>query len=200
MSSLRPRWMSSTRPGEPIDQPQLPAVATQPGLEDAARPDHFLGVCQVVARLFDLTTPAIAIFGEKDYQQLLVIRAVVRQMQSDEPDRWRSLRIESQPTMREDDGLALSSRNVYLNEDERRRALGVSKALQRAQTARSPADAESRMRDVLEQHNLVIDYAVARDAMTLLPAPDFSQPVRLLIAARCGSTRLIDNAAYTGAG
>ena len=183
----------------PVDQPRPPAVATEPRLEDAVRPDHFAGVCQVVARLFDLTNPAIAIFGEKDYQQLLVIRALVSQMRIDAPDRWRDLRIEAAPTIREDDGLALSSRNEYLDADERRRAIGLSKALQGAQAATTPADAERRMHSVLHDHNLFIDYAVARDATTLLPVDNFSEPVRLLIAARCGATRLIDNAAFTGA-
>ena len=99
-----------------IPVPPLPLVATNPQLEDACRPGHFAGVCQVVARLFDLVKPSVALFGEKDYQQLLVIQAMVQQ----HADRWPGLGIESCPTVREPDGLALSSRNANLSSDDRR--------------------------------------------------------------------------------
>lgn len=175
-----------------ITVPPLPPVATQPKLEDAHRPDHFAGVCQVVARLFDLTQPAVAIFGEKDYQQLQVICAMVKHQQSD-ARRWLGLQIEAASTVREQDGLALSSRNAYLGPDERRRAIGLFRAMQDAQAAQTPADAERIMLEVLADHQLDTHYAVARDANTLMPIEDYSQPARLLIAARCGNTRLIDN-------
>jgi pantoate--beta-alanine ligase len=182
-------------PDGEVPVPPLPAVATGPQLEDAKRPTHFAGVCQVVARLFDLVRPSIAVFGEKDYQQLLVITDMVRA----EGDRWGGLHIVGHPTVREADGLALSSRNRYLAADERDRALGLSRALQAAQASAAagpgPAEAERSMHEVLAAHALDVDYAVVRDARTLLPITAWSAPARALIAARLGTVRLIDNAA-----
>ncbi len=178
-------------PAEVIAVPSLPAVATEPQLEDAHRPEHFAGVCQVVARLFDITRPSVAIFGEKDYQQLQVIRAMTERPinAGQQPD----VQIESVRTVREPDGLAMSSRNAYLSDDQRQRALGIFRAMHAAMAASAPADAERIMLDILEDHLLAADYAVARDACTLMPIEDFARPARLLIAARCGNTRLIDN-------
>jgi pantoate--beta-alanine ligase len=179
-------------PGGGVPVPALPAVATEPKLEDAERPTHFAGVCQVVARLFDLVRPSVAVFGEKDYQQLLVITDLVRR----EGDRWGGLRIVGHPTVREADGLALSSRNRYLAPGERERALGLSRALQAAMAAgRDPASAEQAMQAVLAEHALEVDYAVVRDARTLMPITTWDGPARALIAARLGAVRLIDNAA-----
>ena len=179
--------------GDPIPVPSLPALATQPRLEDAQRPTHFAGVCQVVARLFDLVQPRTAIFGEKDYQQLLVIKAMVAQ----EGDRWPDLRIIAHPTVREPDGLAMSSRNAYLKPRERDRALGLFRALQAAQRKTADADSiESRermMSQALHEHELAIDYAVVRDSETLMPIRSFSSPARALIAVRLGAVRLSDN-------
>ena len=180
-------------PEESIPVPPLPAVATQPALEDACRPHHFAGVCQVVARLFDLVHPHWAIFGEKDYQQLLVIRAMVAQ----EQNRWPNLNIIAQPTVREPDGLALSSRNINLSPQERPRALGLIHALLAAQQSTSPQTAEQAMRRILAEHDLKIDYAVVRDSSTLTPITRFSRPARALIAARLGAVRLIDNISLT---
>ena len=104
----------------------LPAVAREPGLEDACRPGHFNGVCQVVARLFDLTRPALAVFGEKDFQQLRVLT----QMAAESGGRWGALRVEPGATVREPDGLAMSSRNRYLRPEQRDQALGLVRALQ----------------------------------------------------------------------
>jgi len=171
--------------------PALPPVATRPQLEDAARPGHFAGVCQVVARLFDLVPASVAVFGEKDWQQLQVIRAVVAQ----EAPRWPSLRIVGHPTVRERDGLALSSRNRYLRPEQREQALGLSRALQVAASAQRPETAERLMRSMLEEHGLSIDYAVIRDAATLEPVTGFERATRALIAARLEQVRLIDNAA-----
>ena len=173
-----------------VQVPELPAVATQPGLEDALRPGHFAGVCQVVARLFDLVQPSHAVFGEKDYQQLRVINAMVQQ----EGSRWPGLVIVPHPTVREADGLAMSSRNVYLKPHERDRALGLSRALKAAAMTTTPKDAEAAMVAMLESHGLVIDYAVVRDADSLMPNQTLQRPARALIAARLASVRLIDNA------
>jgi len=183
-------------PGAPPPPPlPLPDVAVKPGLEEVHRPGHFAGVCQVVARLFDLVTPRWAIFGEKDYQQLLVIRAMVEHVAAAEPDRWPSLQVISHPTIREPDGLAMSSRNEYLSPEDRQRALGLSRALATASNEPSPRAAESAMQHVLEAHELSIDYAAVRDVHALMPIKSFDRPARALIAVRVGSVRLIDNAA-----
>ena len=176
-------------PGEETLVPPLPAVATQPGLEDAFRPTHFAGVCQVVARLFDLVKPVHAIFGEKDYQQLLVLRAMVEQ----EGDPWPGLEVVAGLTVREPDGLAMSSRNAYLEPAERKRALALSRALKEAQRSASPQAAEEAMTEILEADGLSVDYAVVRDAESLMPIDSFDRPARGLIAARVGKVRLIDN-------
>lgn len=174
-----------------VATPPLPDVAIAPGLEDAVRPTHFAGVCQVVARLFDLVRPQWAIFGEKDYQQLRVIDALVEA----ESPRWGSLAIVPHPTIRDDDGLAMSSRNRYLALEQRNAALALSRALQSACAAQHPETAEAIMRRTLEHHGFEVDYAVVRDAMTLMPVTSLDRPTRALIAARLGAVRLIDNRA-----
>jgi pantoate--beta-alanine ligase len=155
------------------------------------RPGHFGGVCQVVARLFDLCRPAEAHFGEKDFQQLRVIMEMVDRSEG----RWDGLRVVPGPTVRERDGLAMSSRNRYLTPERRDTALGVYRALQMAMSAQRPATAESLMRETLEQHGFEIDYAVVRDARTLMPVSGLETPCRALIAARLPEVRLIDNLA-----
>ena len=181
-------------PGESVPVPELPAVARAPGLEETYRPGHFAGVLQVVARLFDLVQPCFAVFGEKDYQQLMTIHAMVDGER--EHQRWPDLNVIAHPTVREPDGLAMSSRNRFLDADQRRRALGLSRALDDAQSADTPESAETMMRCTLEAHGLAIDYAVVRDAHTLQPieAFDDTTPARALIAARLETVRLIDNA------
>lgn len=178
---------------EEIVAPPLPEVATTPRLEDACRPGHLEGVCQVVARLFDLVRPAVAVFGEKDYQQLLTIEAMVEA----DRNRWGDLAIVGAPTVRERDGLARSSRNEYLDPADRRRARGLFCALQCAHAAQHPASAEAIMMETLERHELRVDYAVIRDAETLLSVSDFTRPTRGLIAAHLGNVRLIDNMSMT---
>lgn len=178
-------------PDTQIPIPPLPKVTREPGLEESSRPGHFEGVCQVVARLFDLLKPRCAVFGEKDYQQLLVIRAMVEH----EGERWDGLEIISHETVRESDGLALSSRNVNLDTEQRSRATGLSKALQQASESSSPPAAEAAMRRILDDHDLEIDYAVVRDAETLMAVETLEKPTRALIAARLGNVRLIDNLA-----
>jgi len=158
----------------------LPKVATAPMLEDASRPTHFQGVCNVVARLFDFTNPVKAFFGEKDYQQLKVIESMVSQ-----ENRWGDLEIIPAPTARGEFGIALSSRNAYLSPEERMQARAIVQALE--------LGSEEAMLTCLSDAGLAVDYAVIRDAETLL-APT-SNPRRALIAARAGSTRLIDNGA-----
>lgn len=171
-----------------IDVPALPDVATKPGLEDAHRPGHFAGVCQVVRRLFDLVKPSAAYFGEKDWQQLRVIAAMT------ERDRL-GIQIVPVETMRESDGLAMSSRNVFLKGDERKSAVGLSGALCAAAGEKTTGAAEARMREILAERGLRTEYAVVRDAMTLEVARA-GRPGRAIIAARLGTVRLIDNAPW----
>lgn len=178
-------------PSEGLGIKAVPSVAHAPGLEEAFRPGHFSGVCQVVARLFDLVRPAVAVFGEKDYQQLRVIEQLVEQ----EYPRWGEMHIERLETVREPSGLAMSSRNRYMTELQREQALGLSKALYAAQQARGPHEAEAVMDAILKSHGLRVDYAVVRDATTLLPMTAHSGSARALIAARLQTVRLIDNMA-----
>jgi pantoate--beta-alanine ligase len=183
----------------------LPEVATQPQLEDRARPGHFAGVQFVVARLFDMVRPSIAVFGEKDWQQLKLVESMVRIAHASTPGRWPGLRIEAHPTVREPDGLALSSRNRYMPTDVRSLAVGIAGALELAVRTRgtdaiASAEAERAMRSELEVHGFAIDYAVVRDAESLMPVGGGSVgPRRALIAARLawngGTVRLIDNRA-----
>ncbi|MDP7008260.1 MAG: pantoate--beta-alanine ligase [Phycisphaerales bacterium] len=158
----------------------LPRIATEPELEDACRPTHFRGVCLVVARLFDLVQPACAIFGEKDYQQFLVIKHLVK----NEGARWNDLQVVGAPIIRDQDGLALSSRNRYLSTDARSQALAIHRALEEP--------SEQRMIEMLDQHGLEVEYAVIRDADTLRE-PTSDKPRRVLIAASVDGIRLIDN-------
>jgi len=153
------------------------------------RPGHFAGVLTVVAKFFGLVRPAMGYFGEKDYQQL----AVIRQMAA---DLELFVGVAGVPTVREADGLALSSRNVYLSADDRQRAVALSRALFAGQDAAgggAPA-VEAAARDVLAATDGVdVDYLELRGA-DLGPAPEHGA-ARLLVAARVGSTRLIDNVA-----
>ena len=172
-------------------RPRCPAVATDPRSGRRARvPGHFAGVGQVVARLFDLVRPGVAMFGEKDYQQLQVIHAMVAAA----GDRWPDLVIDGCPTAREPDGLALSSRNVRIPAERRDDAIGLSRALRAAGDAATPAEAEARMAESLDLHALSVEYAVVRDAETLMPIDHYERPARGLVAARVGDVRLIDNA------
>ena len=168
--------------------PPLPPVATLPSLEDAHRPGHFAGVLQVVKRLFDLVEPTIAVFGEKDWQQLQLITQALGESAG-------GPHIHPSPTIREDAGLALSSRNRFLNVPDHSRALSLSLALREAGRAPTPEAAENAMRDMLTQAGVTPEYAVVRDASTLL-SPRANAPSRALIAARIGAVRLIDNMAW----
>ena len=162
-------------------------------LEGAARPGHFDGVATVVARLFEQVRPDVALFGEKDYQQLAVIRQMVR-------DLGLPIEIVAVPTQRDVDGLALSSRNAYLSEEERLAARALPRALgEAAQAIQSGAptrEALAKARARLEAAGFdPIDYVELRDAETLAPLETLDRPARLLAAAKLGRTRLIDNLA-----
>jgi pantoate--beta-alanine ligase len=162
-------------------------------LEDHFRPTHFAGVATVVAKLLNQAQADVAIFGEKDYQQLLVIRHMARDL--DIPTR-----ILAGPTLRDPDGLAMSSRNVYLSEAERARAPALYKALSEA--ARRIFEGEAighvmgEAREAIVGAGFDIDYVEARHAETLARvARRHEGPIRILAAARLGATRLIDNVA-----
>jgi pantoate--beta-alanine ligase len=156
-------------------------------LEGASRPGHFDGVLTVVLKLLHLTGPQVAYFGEKDYQQLSLIRQMVTDLDLD-------VKIAPVPTVRELDGLARSSRNRYLSDAERAGALAISRALL-AGAAAGPLGAEAVLAAAEEtlaaEPGLAVDYVALRDPM-LGPAPDTGE-TRLLVAAKAGTTRLIDN-------
>jgi pantoate--beta-alanine ligase len=162
------------------------------GLDGAARPGHFDGVATVVAKLLGQVRPDSAWFGEKDFQQLAVIRRLVADLDID-------VAIMGVPTQRDDDGLALSSRNIYLDEGERARAVALPRALGIA--ARAIGRGESADAVLADAHaalyaaGFVVDYVELVDAETLAPATGPGRPLRLLAAARMGATRLIDNIA-----
>ena len=160
---------------------QLPESARAPQLEDACRPTHFAGVCVAVARLFDLVKPSTTVFGLKDYQQYLVVRQLIEQ----EGTRWENLQIIGAEIIRDHDGLAMSSRNIYLSKEERADALTIKDAIE--------CTTEQEMVRVLQHSQLQVEYAVIRDAETLC-SPRKGKEQRALVAARSGNTRLIDNA------
>ena len=168
-------------PSMPPPEITIPSASTKPKLEDACRPEHFRGVCIAVARLFDLVQPSLAVFGLKDYQQFLVIKQLIEQ----EGSRWDELQIVGAEIIRDDDNLAMSSRNRFLSTDQRSQALGLHKAI--------TCNSETEMERVMDDHGLEIEYAVIRDAETLLEPID-GRPTRALVAARIGDIRLIDNA------
>lgn len=168
-------------------------------LEGEARPGHFTGVATVVAKLFQQVQPDVAAFGEKDFQQLLVIRKLVRDL--DIP-----VEILAGPTLREADGLALSSRNAYLSPAERAIAGKLNVIMQDAVTALARGakifETESKTFDALLNAGFgPIDYVALRDAADLsaLPQETVDREARLLVAAFLGKTRLIDNFAVSGA-
>jgi pantoate--beta-alanine ligase len=171
-----------------------PLVTVEPGplatiLEGASRPGHFRGVLTVVAKLFGLVQPDAAVFGEKDYQQLALIRQMVL-------DLWMQIEVVGVETVRDPDGLALSSRNRFLSPHERGLALSLSRALRAGQSAgHQGGDAAlAAGRGVLDGASGVdVDY-FELTGIDLGPAP-VSGAARLLVAASVGSTRLIDNAA-----
>lgn len=167
-----------------IDVPALSSI-----LEGASRPGHFRGVASVVARLFNIVAPDVALFGEKDYQQLLVIRRMVREL-------FMPVEIVGVPTVREADGLALSSRNGYLAPEERARAPALHEALQAgAEAFRDGAEAAQIERDglaALTAAGFEPEYFAVRDAATL-GAPRPGGECIILAAGWLGKARLMDN-------
>ncbi len=163
------------------------------GLDGAARPGHFDGVATVVTKLLNQVRPDVALFGEKDYQQLAVIRRLVADLDM-------GIEIVGVPTQRAEDGLALSSRNAYLSEEERRQALALPRALGEAKRQIERGDpvapALAQAVALLERQDFTpVDYVLLCDAVTLEPVTHLERPARLLAAARLGRTRLIDNIA-----
>jgi len=160
--------------------------------EGAARPGHFAGVLTVVAKLFHLVEPDIACFGRKDVQQLTLVRQMVRDLD------W-PIKIAAVPTVRDPDGLALSSRNAYLSPEDRRRALVLSRALRAAHEAwrdgesRATKIEETMRKQLLVQPEIVVEYIAVAEPMALAPVSIVNADTVVALAARVGGTRLIDN-------
>jgi pantoate--beta-alanine ligase len=167
------------------------------GAPDRRGPGHFRGVTTVVAKLLNSVAPDVAFFGQKDAQQAIVINRMVRDLDFD-------VEIEVLPTVREPDGLAMSSRNAYLSSEERRRAAALSRALRAAETVAAsgetrPDVALAAARAELERAGVEPEYLEARDAEGLAPAESLNgRPVLLAVAARVGRARLIDNLVIGG--
>lgn len=169
-----------------VDLPQLSSV-----LEGKHRPGHFRGVCQVVAKLFNIIQPDVAVFGQKDFQQFRILSAMVEAL--DFP-----IEIVPGPTVREPDGLAMSSRNQYLSPTDREKALAISRGLFAAQAefkkgVRQTNRLITTIQHILLEQHLSIDYIAAVDPITLKHVDAATGPVVLAVAARVGTTRLIDN-------
>jgi pantoate--beta-alanine ligase len=167
-------------------------VELQQGLCGASRPDHFQGVATVVCKLFNIVRPHVALFGEKDFQQLAVIRRMVSDLNL-------SVEVAGMPTVREPDGLAMSSRNKFLSPEERERALALSRGLFAARALfergeRRPELLATAAREPIAAAATRVDYAEVRDAETLHPADGrIERAAVLAVAAFIGKTRLIDN-------
>jgi pantoate--beta-alanine ligase len=158
----------------------------------AHRPGHFQGVATVVAKLFNIVRPHVAIFGEKDYQQLQLVRRLVRDLNFD-------IEIVGHPIVREADGLAISSRNIYLSPEERQAALCLSRALFRAACMVQRGETRGRaiteaVRAGIEKEPLArVEYVTLCDSATLEPVEEIQESALLALAVRIGKTRLIDN-------
>jgi pantoate--beta-alanine ligase len=159
------------------------------------RPGHFAGVATVVTKLFNLTQPHVAFFGEKDFQQLAVIRRMVRDLD-------QGVEIVGMPIVREADGLAMSSRNAYLSAEQRKEALALSAGLAAVETAfkagvRDAATLVAGARELIAaQPSARIDYIELRDAEELTPIETITRPAVMAMAVFMGTTRLIDNRVF----
>jgi len=178
-------------PGSPPTTVSVPALSTR--WEGASRPGHFDGVATVVVKLLSAAGRCRAYFGEKDFQQLVLVNRVVR-------DLALPTQVVGCPTVRDPDGLALSSRNTRLSPEQRRAALALSRALRaggaRVRAGDGPADVEAEMRRVVsDEPSVDLDYAALVTADDLEPAPTGAtdRPLRLIVAATVGPVRLIDN-------
>ncbi len=166
------------------------------GLCGAFRPGHFRGVLTVVAKLFNIVLPDVAVFGQKDVQQACLVRRMVRDLNF-------PITVVVAPTVREPDGLALSSRNVYLSGSDRREAVALIHALEAARALverdgeRRWAVVEEAIRDRLKREapSAIVDYVAGVDQETLQPVVTVDGPIRMALAVRLGRTRLIDNLA-----
>jgi pantoate--beta-alanine ligase len=179
--------------GDRITQHSGPIGET---FEGAARPGHFDGMLTVVARLFDLVKPDLAVFGNKDAQQLFLIRRMVENSNH----RWNALQVIGAPIIREEDGLAMSSRNRYLSSDERELAQKISRALRAAETASGTPEARVRAAEqVMATAPAVrLDYVALVNPATFEPIEaGFVGRALLIVAAKVGNTRLIDNLSIT---
>ena len=167
------------------------------GLCGKTRPIHFRGVCTVVNKLFNIVTPDHAYFGQKDGQQLAVIKRMVRDLNMD-------IEIVGCPIVREEDGLAKSSRNTYLSKDERKAALILSKAVKLGEDMAKAGEKDtdkivSEMIKLIETEPMAkIDYVQAVDAVSVKPVKEMTAPVLVAMAVYIGKTRLIDNFIYEG--
>ena len=182
-------------PGEAMYAPDSSTWVVEDSLSGplcgTSRPGHFRGVCTVVAKLLNAVRPTFAVFGQKDGQQALVIRRMVRDLNF-------PVQVVVAPTVREPDGLAMSSRNDYLSDDERRRALSLSQGLARAQDAfargeRRSAELVRLVTEEIEAASGRVDYVELVSESSLLPVGQVVEPAMLAVAAHIGSTRLIDN-------
>lgn len=178
-------------PGCSVDVPELTEI-----LEGEMRPTHFAGVCRVVLKLLNIVCPTVAVFGRKDYQQWRVVDSMVQ-------DLMLPVRVVAMPTLREQDGLAMSSRNAYLDAEARGRAVGLFKALSEARHLievdgeTDPGAVERTMQTILRAHHIDPQYAVVRHPSTLRPIdciePELTGGVVALIAGVLDNIRLIDN-------
>ena len=200
----RDRRLASSRgvdaifvPSEAVMYPPGSEIRVIPGRsadrwEGAARPGHFAGVLTVVAKLFHLVEPDVACFGRKDVQQAVLIRQMVRDLD------W-PLELAVVPTVREPDGLALSSRNAYLDREQRKQAVALSGALQEAHVAwrggeRSAQAIEARARRYLDAYpDIQVEYVAVAEPEALEPVQEVQATTVVALAARVGLTRLIDN-------
>lgn len=176
-----------------VEQIEPGAVTSE--LEGAHRPGHFAGVATVVKRFFEIIQPDIAVFGEKDFQQLMLINQLVEKFSLD-------INIIGMPTFREHDGLAMSSRNTRLNEDERKKApkiyqhlISVKEAITASLNMNSTdfSELERTTYESLAKAGFVPEYVAIRETATLLPPTSMNKPMLVLLAAKLGDVRLIDN-------